>query len=783
MTGGKSAPSSFRLEDEKFLRGQGRFVADIAPENVSYAVFLRSPRAHAKITRIDADKAKRLPGVLGLYLGSDIRKDGLGGVPWEVRPPGARFQQAALGSPEAASDQPLIASDVVRFAGEIVAMVVADSQHGAIDAAEAINIEYEDLPVQVDPSARKGSSIWPDFPDNECFSFEMGDSHAVEQAMAAAHVRVEYACRNQRISAAPMEPRAYIGYFDPVQDAYLLQASAGKPHFARNTMASHVFRIDRERISVETPDVGGGFGAKNILYPEECLVIWAARKVARPVKWVSTRAESLQVDLAGRDQHCLGEMAFDAQGKIIAYRATLTSNLGAYLAPRGVVPVRHSANAMSSVYKMPALHVTARGVFTNTTPTCSLRGTGAPEMAYLTERIIDIAAERMQLDPVDLRRRNLLDSSDMPYVTPHGIRYDSGDPKQTADEAIRLADLEGYRDRKERSRQQGKLRGLGVANGIEILNVFYDETAWLEVLPDGNLLCSMGTQSSGQGHATVYADIIAERLKVPRERIRVLQGDTRRILFGNGTGASRSLSSGGSAASIVAMKFAEAVATFLAGKFNYSSDEIQFANGLWTISSTNHAYTFDDVCSIARKDGQLALLSATGVFSPKDGTYPYGCDVCEVEVDPDTGEVQVVSYVAVHDVGKAMNIAIIDGQVHGSTVQGLGQALLEQLEFDNLGQLINGSFMDYAMPTASFCPPAFVTGHVEIPSPANPLGAKGVGESGTTGAPPAVMNAIANALQCSSAHDIQMPATPLKIWQAMRGTGAKRRLESGGDER
>ena len=762
----RKRPARF-LEDLKFLRGEARFVDDINLPGTTHALFYRSPRAHALIRSIDIDSARASPGVIAIFTGADIVADALGGIPWEVRPPGAPFEGVPMGSPDAAANQPLMACDRTVYVGEIVAMVIAEQIWQAQAALDLIEVEFEELPAQVS-LFEHAIDIWPTFVDNTCFRFEMGDEAAFEKALASAHLVVEHACHNQRISAAPMEPRAYIGWFDSIADVFHLKASAGKPHFARNTMATNVFRVPSDRIVVETPDVGGGFGAKNILYPEECLVVWAAKKVGQAVKWVASRSESFGADLAGRDQHGAGQMIFDQDGLIRGYRVTLISNLGAYLAPRGVVPVRHSANALSSVYKIPTLHVAATGVFTNTTPTCSLRGTGAPEMAFLTERILDMAAEKLGMDSIALRRRNLLHAADMPYVTPHGVRYDSGDPLAAADHAARLAAMETLPLRRAESKARGRLRGLGVANGIEILNVFYDETVWLDFCEDGRLLCRAGTQSSGQGHASVIADLIADELGCDPGRISLLQGDTQKIAFGNGTGASRSTSAGGSAALIAARNFIANAGAWLARMHNLAPQDVNFRNGVWRWGEKS--CDLDALHALARQTDALAELSVSGTFKPKDGTYPYGCSICEVEVDPETGVLEILNYVSVHDVGRAISPQLLEGQVHGSTLQGLGQALCEQMIFDLHGQLLTGTFMDYAMPVAGCIPHRFESAHLEIASPGNPLGAKGVGESGTTTAPPALINAIIDALRPLGVKDLAMPATPMTIWKAIQAS-------------
>ncbi len=769
------AHAPFRLEDEKFLRGAGTYIADVAEPGEAHCAFVRSSHAHARIRTIDVKAAVAMPGVLRIMVGADVAAAGLGGIPWEVRPPGKRYENIPMGAQEGATPQPLITDDRVRYVGEIVAMIVAETRWQAQDACELVRVDYEPLPVvsEVQYSDGAQAAIWPEFPDNIAFTIDKGDAAAVGKVLENTAVRVFFECHNNRVAGVPVEPRGYIGVYDVAKQKYLLHACAAKPHPIRNTIANHVFHIPTEEIDVKVPDIGGGYGTKNVLYPEECLVLWAARLVGRPVKWISSREEAFLADMAGRDQFNQGEMAFDDQGRILAFRAHCISNLGAYLAPRGVVPIRNSGNVMSSVYRIPLLHFKGIGAFTNTAPTCSLRGSGQPEMTFLIESLLDRGAHALSLDPVELRRRNILSASDFPYRTPFGLTYDTGNPELVMCTALKNAALAGYSERRRMSEARGKRRGLGVANCIEALVVFYEEKAWLHLLADGRLECLLGTQSSGQGHATAYAQIVAGKLGVPLSAVSIIQGDTTRVSDGNGTGASRSISSGGSALALAVDDLIARGRGFLCRLLEKSENEIEFRDGAWEVEHVNLHFTPKDLAASADKAGRLDELQAVGVFLPLDGTFPYGCHVCEVEVDPDTGVIEIKNYCSAHDVGFAINPALIDGQVHGSTVQGLGQALLEHTIYDQAGQLLTASLMDYGVPRAAQVP-SMNSAFVEIPSLNNPLGAKGVGESGTLGAPPALINAVVDALRPLGVEQIAMPATPSQVWTAIKLANEKR---------
>ena len=757
-----------RIEDDKFLRGNGCYVADLTLTGEVHCVFVRSAHAHARLRIIDTSAAQASSGVLRVLTGADVVAAGLGGIPWEVRPPGARFEKVPMGSPLGTMPQPLMAFDRVRYAGEIVAMVVAHTRWQAQQGAEMVRVEYvpERVIDTMESAMEAASAIWPDFPDNVCFRFEKGDAGTVTQALAGAPVRVRFQCHNNRIAGVPIEPRGYIGSYDAKKLTYLLHACAAKPHPVRDTIARYVLKIDKECIDIRVPDIGGGFGVKNVLYPEECLVLWAAREVGQPVKWIGTREEIFLSDMAGRDQQDHGEMAFDNAGHILAFRARCVSNLGAYLAPRGVVPIRNSGNVMTSVYRIPHMHFEALGIFTNTTPTCSLRGSGQPEMAYLVERLINRAAAKLGLEPAEIRRRNILTAADFPYRTPFGLTYDTGNPAAVMESALDRAALVDFPQRRHASEARGKLRGLGISNCIEALVVFYEEKAWLKLLPDGRLECLLGTQSSGQGHATAFAQIVAGKLGVSLETVSILQGNTARIPDGNGTGASRSISSCGSALALAVDDLIARGRACLARLLDKSEDSIIFRDGAWELAQMNLHFTLRELADSAAEAGVLDGLQAVGVFSPPDGTFPYGCHICEVEVDRQTGAFDIQNYCSTHDVGFAINPALIDGQVHGGTALGLGQAMIEHIVYDAAGQMLTASFMDYGILRAAQVPHMDST-FKEIPSTNNPLGAKGVGESGALGAPPALINALLDALIPLGVTDIQMPATPARVWAAI----------------
>ena len=764
-----------RLEDDRFLRGGGRFVEDIALPGEARAVFLRSPHAHARIHGLSVADAHAMPGVLAVLTGADIAADGVGGVPWEVRPPSDAPPDSLppLGDPSVAAPQQLIAGDTVRFCGEIVAMVVAGTEAAARDAAERIHVEYEPLPAAADSAeaAKPGApTLWPQAPGNRAFTIRLGDPAETDAAFArAAHVeRIELA--SNRIFGAPIETRCYIGDYEAERDCMVLYATAGKPHSTRKTLAADIFGAPPEKIAVKVPDVGGGFGIKNVLYPEACLVLWAARRLGRPVKWIGGRAEGLLSDVGCREQASRAEMAFDRDGRILAVRVRSTGNLGAYLAPRGVVSLRNSGYVLANVYCAAAVDYTLHACHSNTAPTCNFRGAGEPEGINVVERLIDAAARRLGRDPVGLRRRNLLPPDVLPRANPAGLVQDTGDYRALLDAALEMADRDGYAARRRQSEAQGLWRGFGIAMHVYMAGFNFTETTRLVVGADGGIELLIGAQSGGQGHATTFAQVAADRLGVDPARVRVVQGDTDRIGTGSGTGASRSLTIGGSSALLAADALIETGRDRATEVLEAARADVTYARGVFEIAGTDRRIDLAALAGLAAQDGEE--FDAAASYRPEYGTSAAGCNICEVEVDTETGAVTLDRYAIAQDAGRIVNPVVVEGQIHGGIATGIGQALLEHAIYEpGSAQLLTGSFMDYALPRAADVPSLSLLLH-EVPSAHNPLGAKGIGEAGGVGTAPAVVNAILDALAPLGVRHIDMPATPHRVWQAIRDARA-----------
>lgn len=761
-----------RVEDVPLVTGGGHFVADMALPGEAHAVFVRSPYPHARIGVLDVGPARQVKGVLAALSGRDAQADGLGGIPWEVRPPVPKgFDEKLLppmGSPAVAAPQQIIAREVVRYVGEIVAMVVAETRDAARDAAERIIVEYDPLAfvVATDEAAVAGAAqVWPDHPGNVCFSFKKGDAAAVDAAFARAHHITRLNLVNTRLAANPIETRGYIGAYDPETERYALHASAGKPDPVKRTLARDVFGIAPGRIRVLTRDVGGGFGSKNVAYAEQALVLWASRRIGRPVKWIADRAEGFISDVQGRDQVNRSELALDRAGRFLAIRISSIVNLGAYLGPRGVVPVLSGTKLVASVYRLPAAFYEIAAVFSHTVPTCPYRGAGHPEVIYQIERLVDAAAHELGIDPVELRRRNLIPASAMPHRTVSDVIYDCGDFGRNMDDALRLAEWRNFAKRRRESAKRGRLRGIGMANCLEAGSFGAGQKAWVDVDANGFVTVLIGTQSSGQSHVTVYSQIVADVLGVPLQTIRVVQGDTDVVPGGDGTGGCRSMVIDGSALKLSIRALIDKGKRRASAVLEAAEEDIEYANGRYRVVGTDRSISLQEVASAACGTGEA--LQAVESFQPPANTFPNGCHICEVEIDPETGAVELQSYVMVHDAGRILNPTVVEGQLHGGVAQGIGQALMEHAIWErNSGQMINGSFMDYGMPRADTVPPFQLVLH-EVPTATNPLGVKGVGEAGPTAAPPAVINAIVDALRPCGVRHVPMPATPYAIWQAI----------------
>jgi aerobic carbon-monoxide dehydrogenase large subunit len=758
-----------RVEDERFLKGAGSFVDDIGVPGVAYGVAVYATQAHARIARVDASAAKTAPGVILVLTGADAAGDGIGPLP-------PLFMPEDVGGPKGRRTfRPVLVGDVVRCVGDRVAFVVAETEAEARDAAELVEIDYESLPVvvSVEDAVKPGApAVWSDCPDNVSFTLAFGDQAATDAAFAKARHVVALKLENNRVSANSMEGRAALGHYDAAADRYTLYTSSQHPFGARQTLATAVFRQPTAKFHVVSPDVGGGFGMKGDAYPEDALVLWAARRCGRPVKWTSTRAEALMGDYHGRDQVVSAEMALDDNGKILGIRSQALDAVGAYTASAVVAAVVFGLRLIPGPYDVGALHAVARAVFTNTSPLAPYRGAGRPEAAYLVERLIEEAALKTGIDGVELRRRNLIAPEAMPYTTLTGYVYDSGEFERTMEKCLVLADWSGFAARKARTEAAGRLRGRGLAYFIEEAGIF-NERMDLRFDAEGNVTILAGTHSHGQGHATAFAQMVSEWLGVPFESIRFVQGDTDKVAVGRGTYASRSVMVGGCALKVAADAVIEKGRKMAAFLMEAKPEDVEFGDGLYRVTATNRSLPLPEVAkAFFRPAGiprELGVgLDGNGSWASEPGNFPNGCHACEVEIDPETGRVAVVRYAAVDDLGRTINPMIVAGQVHGALAQGIGQALFEHLIYDRAnGQLVSGSFMDYAMPRADDFPP-FDLDHHDVPATTNPLGVKGIGEAGTTGAPPAIMNAILDALRPLGVRHLDMPATAPRVWRAIQ---------------
>jgi len=765
-----------RVEDQRFITGHGRYIDDISVPGQAYGVLVLSPHAHARIKRIDTQKAKTAPGVLTVLTGADAVGDKLGSFTAALMP-------EDVGAPKGhRTFQPLLVADRVRFAGDRVAYVVADTAAQARDAAELVEVEYETLPaiVDLDDAAKPGATkVWDECADgNVAFRLRFGNQEATDAAFAAAKHVVKLRVVNNRLSPVAMEPRVAIGQYDPIEDSYVLHSASQNPHGARMEM-SHIFHVPENRMRVVSPDVGGGFGLKGGAFPDDALVLWAARKVGRPVKWTATRSESMLTDHAGRDHVTYGEMALDEHGKILGLKARSLFNVGAYFVGPCMVVGAFSLRFMPEAYDVQNIFISTTGLFTNTSQNGPYRGAGRPEAAYFTERLIEAAARQIGIDPAEIRRRNLIPPAKLPYSTPTMWTYDSGEFGRLLDKCVETSDWNGFAARRKASEKNGKLRGRAVSYYIEFGGIFNDRMD-LKFDPGGSLTIFAGTHSHGQGHATVFAQIVHDMLGVPFEDIRFVQGDTAQVAMGRGTYGARSAVVGGSALKLAADAIIDKGKPLASAMMEADVADLEFKEGHYRVAGTDKSISIVDVAKASYAPmGPLTKqfgvgLEASGSFSPEPPSHPNGAHVCEVEVDPDTGEVTVERYHVVDDLGRVLNPLIVRGQIHGGVVQGIGQALNEQQVYDRgSGQLLTGSFMDYCMPRADGMPEIH-SELEEVPCKTNPLGVKGIGESGTIGAPPTVINAIIDALKPLGVQDIDMPATPSRVWQAMQqAQGAK----------
>jgi carbon-monoxide dehydrogenase large subunit len=758
-----------RFEDRRLLCGNGRFQHDVTLPGQAYGYVLRSPHAHAAIRAMDLAAAKAAPGVLAIYTGDDLAAAGLGrmGVPLQrKRPDGSpMFWRAHLG----------LAQERVRFVGEPVAFIVAESLAQAKDAAELVAIDYDILPSVTDTAeaAAGKHAVWDECPDNISNLFEAGNRAATEAAFGqAAHiVRRRYVI--SRVYAHFMEPRGAVGVWDPGEDRYTLYADVQYPHRVRQALATRIFRIPESRIRVIAGDVGGGFGTKGWQYPEHRLVLFAAKRLRRPVKWVCERSEAVLADEHARDNVSDAELALDPRGRFLALRVKTLANVGAYISSeRNLLATFGNVGTLTGVYDIPTAYVAVLAVMANTNGTAPYRGAGRPEATYVIERLIDDAARELGIDRVELRRRNLIAPEKLPYKSALALNYDSGDFPANQQKALALADWAGFAARREEARRRGRLRGIGLANPIEKAASPGNEFAEIRFHPSGAATLLMGSKNQGQGHETVFKQILNERLGLNPQEVQYIDGDTDRVAFGIGTNGSRSTVIGGSALWLAADKIIAKGKKLAAHLLEAAEADIEFSEGSFAVAGTDRKIALAEVARAAFQPGRLPPgleggLYETGTFSPSDTTYPNGSHVCEVEIDAETGELDIVNYVVVDDVGTVMNPIGLKGQIHGGVAQGLGQAVMERVVYDReSGQMLSGSFMDYAMPRAADFPPIHVESN-PCPTRLNPLGAKGAGEAGTVGALPAVVNAVLDALAPLGVTQIEMPTTSARIWQAL----------------
>jgi carbon-monoxide dehydrogenase large subunit len=767
-----------RLEDPRFITGRGRYVDDIDMPLQCHGVLVMSPHAHARIKSIDTAAAKAAPGVLAVLTGADVEADKIGSL--------VPVMPEDMGGPKGYRTlRPILSSGKVRAVGDRVAFVVAETLQQARDAAELIAIDYEPLPavVSLEDAVKPGAPvIWDGAPNNVAVGLMMGDKAATDAAFAGAKHVVSVKLVNNRVSANSIEPRAAIGQYHPDSESYTLYSTSQNPHGHRQHVSGDVLKVPQIKVRVISPDVGGGFGMKGAVYPEDALVVWASRRCGgRPVKWVSTRSEAFLSDAHGRDQVVTGELALDERGKILGLRVDALHDMGSHVFDASIVVPLFALKLAPGVYQVPAVHAAGRAVLTNTPPLQPYRGAGRPEATYLIEQLLDRAAHVIGVDPIEIGRRNFVPPTAMPHKLHSGIAYDSGEFMRVMDECLKLADWSGFAKRAAQSKKDGKLRGRGIGYFIEEAAIFNDRMV-IRFDPSGTLMILAGTHSHGQGHQTVYTQMVHEWLGVPMESISFIQGDTNEVAVGRGTYGSRSMHVGGNALKKAADAIIEKAKPMAAMMLEAAAGDIEFKNGSFHIVGTDRALPLTAVAQSLHRPMFLPPqfevgLEASGTFAAEPSNFPNGCHVCEVEIDPETGVVTLARYAAVDDVGKIMNALLCEGQIHGGVAQGVGQALMESIVFDTDGQLVTGSFQDYAMPRATDFPD-LVSELTEVPATTNPLGIKGAGEAGATGAPPAVIGAILDALRPLGIDHIDMPATPNKIWQAIHAAnGAKAAAE------
>jgi len=776
-----------RVEDKRFITGKGQFTDDIILPNMAYAYIVRSHHAHAKVIGIETSAAKSAPGVLAVYTGKDIAQSGVNGVPcgWQVD-----FKN---GDTMKEPPHPILIADKVRFVGDAVAVLIAEDKALAKDALELITVDYEELEAISDTAkaVEDGAPlVHEEAPNNTCFDWGLGDKESADKAINDAHHVTTLEFINQRIIPNAIEPRCAIGDYNPYKDKYTLYTTSQNPHLTRLLLCAFVLNLPEHKVRVISPDVGGGFGSKIPHYIEEALMIWCSKQLNRPIKWTAERSESFLTDSHGRDHVTKAEMGFDENGKITGLRVYTIANMGAYLSTFStLIPTYLHGTLMQGLYTTPAIYIDVTAVFTNTTPVDACRGAGRPEATYLIERLMDTAARELNVDPVELRLKNFIppfDGINQPgYQTQVALQYDSGNYEGTFKRALEMVDYENLRQEQTELRKEGKYLGIGFSTYIEACGVAPSalvgslgaraglyESATVRVQPTGKVSVYVGSHAHGQGHETTFAQIVADKFGISMDDVDVNHGDTDSVAFGMGTYGSRSLAVGGSAIMKGIEKVIEKGTKIAAHKLEVAEADLEFASGSWKVKGTDLSISFGEVALTAYiphvyPEGLEPGLDFTSFYDPSNFTYPFGAHIAVVEVDIETGKITVKKYVACDDVGNVINPMIVDGQLHGGITHGIGQALFEGANYDENGQLTNGSFLDYTFPRADDIP-NFETDRTVTPCPHNPLGVKGAGETGTIASTPAVVNAVVDALSPFGVKDIEMPLTSQKVWQTIQ---------------
>ena len=771
-----------RKEDKKFLTGKGRYTDDINRAGQIYAYFVRSDVAHANIKSIDTKAASAASGVVAVYTGEDVAADGIGGpiCGWVV--------PNRDGSATHEPPHPLLAQGKVRFVGDAVAVVIAESVEQAKSASELVEVDYEELPAVANlETASSGAEIHEGMAENRYFDWELGDEEETDKALKAAAKVIKLTVRNNRLIPNAMEPRCALAEYDDLADSYTLHTTSQNPHLTRLVLAAFMFQIPESKLRVVAPDVGGGFGSKIYVYIEESVCVWASKKLKRPIKWTADRTQSFLTDAHGRDHVNNVQLALDNKNKIIGLRVDTICNLGSYLSAFAVaVPTYLHGTLLSGLYDIPAIYTNVKGMATTTAPVDAYRGAGRPEATYLLERTMDAAAREVGMDQAEFRRLNYIPKDAFPYQTAVALQYDIGDYEPALDSAMQMIDYKNFESRRSEAAKRGKYRGIGVSSYIEACGIAPSavagalggrvggwESASVRVDPTGTITVFTGAHSHGQGHATTFAQIVSERLGVPNSSVELVHGDSDKTPFGMGTYGSRSLAVGGVALSKALDKVVEKSKKIAAHLMEASAEDVEFKEGKFTVAGTDKETAFGDVALAAYVPHNYPLetlepgLEETAFYDPMNFTYPAGTHIAEVEVDPATGVVEVVDWAACDDFGNLINPMIVEGQVHGGIAQGIGQALLENAHYDENGQLLTASYMDYCMPRADDLP-SFKVGYTNTPCTHTDLGVKGCGEAGAIASPPALINAIIDALSPLGVTDMSMPATPQKVWKAIQ---------------